>query len=275
MSRSFDMITPSSCRNRKTLPKRPYTLSRCVEDYPREPAANVQSYRCMSFVKLHRLHFNPRGCLSQARRTHRRLSEPPWKLASRSLLLFKHYNLPTRPYRKEPGHGHSTPNLRAPTLPSKPCTSLCRGPGPILFPPKKRSKCCMEARGFRPSESCLHPSCPGRRELWDPWNPKPEAGCFGLQYGASQCRVKDTLAGSGLDFGSCQGAPNQHPACLHHETDPNSKCFKCRIDPRTLSKCMEDFCPSKLAAGYELQMLPTRVKTGHRAQQHSGMRVEV
>ena len=51
MSRSFDMITPSSCRNRKTLPKRPYTLSRYVEDYPREPAAKVQSYRCMSFVK--------------------------------------------------------------------------------------------------------------------------------------------------------------------------------------------------------------------------------
>ena len=143
-------------------------------------------------------------------KTHRRLSEPPWKLASWSLLLFKHYKLPTRPYRKEPGHGHSTPNLRAPALLSKPCTSLCRGPGPIAFPPKSRCKCCREARGFRPSESCLHPSSPGRRELWDLCNPKPPgAGSLVLWasvWGLALSRQGYAVGGSGLDFATCAGA---------------------------------------------------------------------
>ena len=75
--------------------------------------------------------------------------------------------------RLQRGNGHSTPNLWAPALLSKPCTSLCRGPGPILFKAKSRCKCCREARGFRPSESCLHPSSPGRRKLWDLCSPKP------------------------------------------------------------------------------------------------------
>ena len=37
-----------------------------MEDYPRELAAKVRSEMCMSLEKLHRLHFNPRGCLRQA-----------------------------------------------------------------------------------------------------------------------------------------------------------------------------------------------------------------
>ena len=234
----------------------------------------------MSFGKAALTPLQPQTMPEPGTKTHRRLSEPPWKLASWSLLLFKHYKLPTRPYRKEPGHGHSTPNLWAPTLLSKPCTSLCRGPGPILFPLKSRCKCCREARGFRPSESCLHPPSPGRRELWDLWNPKPPGAGSLVRWvsvwGLAVSRQGYAVGGSGLDFGSCQGAPNQTPACLHHETDPNSQCFKCRIDPRTISKhSMEDFRPSKPAAGYELQTLPSRVKQGHRPQQHSGMRVEV
>ena len=92
-------------------------------------------------------------------------------------------------------------------------------------------------------------------------------------WGLAVSRQGYAVGGSGLDFGSCEGAPNQHLACLHHETDPNSKCFKCRIDSRTLSKySMEDFCPSKLAAGYELQTLPTRAQK--RAQSPATLRYE-
>ena len=91
--------------------------------------------------------------------------------------------------------------------------------------------------------------------------------------GLAMSRQGYAVGGSGLDFGSCQGAPHQHPACLHHETDPDSQCFKCRIDPRTLSKySMEDSCLSKLAAGYELQTLPTRVQKG--AQSPATLRYE-
>ena len=92
-------------------------------------------------------------------------------------------------------------------------------------------------------------------------------------WGLAMSRQGYAVGGSGLDFGSCRGAPNQHPACLHHETDPNSKCFRCRINPRTSSKySMEDFCPSKLAAGYELQTLPMQAK--NRAQSLATLRYE-
>ena len=144
----------------------------------------------MSFGKAAPTPLQPQRMPEPGTKTHRRLSGPPWKLASRSLLLFKH----------GPTERSQATATQLPTYAPRPC---CQSPAlrSAGAPGQLRSATNRGASvAGRPGVSdhlkaaCTrHPLGAGScRTLETPNLPEPEAGCFGLRHGASQCRVKDT-----------------------------------------------------------------------------------
>ena len=142
-----------------------------MEDYPREPAAKVWSYGCMSFGKAAPTPLQPQRMPEPGTKTHRRLSEPPGSLLLGACSSSNTTNSQHGPTERSqatatqlPTHGPrpccQSPALRSAGAPGQSCSLSNRGASVAGRP---------EISGHLKAACTRHPLGAGScDELWDP-----------------------------------------------------------------------------------------------------------